>query len=81
MPPIDGLNSIDFLTSESVWDLKALPKRLLIIGADLLGANLRKLFHLGHRLLRLTSTKAFAERSGSFRFSWRAVQQDGVSIN
>ena len=54
VPPIDGLNSIDFLTSESVWDLKALPKRLLIIGAGPIGCELAQAFcHLGAQVTQV----------------------------
>ena len=32
VPPIPGLDSIDYLTSDSVWSLTELPKRLLVFG-------------------------------------------------
>ena len=54
VPPIDGINSIDFLTSESVWNLKDLPKRLLIIGAGPIGCELAQAFcHLGSRVTQV----------------------------
>ena len=54
LPPIDGLDSVDFLTSESVWNLKALPKRLLIIGAGPIGCELAQAFcHLGTQVTQV----------------------------
>ena len=54
IPPIDSLNSTDFLTSESVWNLKALPKRLLIIGAGPIGCELAQAFcHLGAQVTQV----------------------------
>ena len=31
-PPIPGLDQVDYLTSDSVWNLESLPERLLVVG-------------------------------------------------
>lgn len=43
-PPIPGLDEIDYLTSDSVWSLKELPKRLLVIGGGPIGCELAQAF-------------------------------------
>jgi mercuric reductase len=45
VPTIAGLESIDYLTSTSLLDLKELPKRLVVIGSGYIGMELGQLFH------------------------------------
>ena len=40
IPPIDGLEDIDYLTSENVFELDVLPKKLMVIGAGPIGLEL-----------------------------------------
>lgn len=45
VPTISGLESVDYLTSTSLLDLKELPKRLVVIGSGYIGMELGQLFH------------------------------------
>lgn len=44
VPPIPGLKDIDFLTSDTLWDIRELPKRLLVLGAGPIGCELAQSF-------------------------------------
>jgi pyruvate/2-oxoglutarate dehydrogenase complex dihydrolipoamide dehydrogenase (E3) component len=44
IPLIDGLHDVDFLTNESVFDMNALPKSLVVIGAGPVGLELSQAF-------------------------------------
>ena len=44
VPPIPGLDEIDYLTSDSVWSLDELPKRLLVVGGGPIGCELAQAF-------------------------------------
>ena len=44
MPPIPGLDQVDPLTSETLWQLQDLPKRLLIVGGGAIGCELAQAF-------------------------------------
>ena len=44
VPPIMGLDKIDYLTSDNVWDLKELPKRLTVLGGGPIGAEMAQGF-------------------------------------
>ena len=44
VPDIPGLNQIDYLTSDNVWGLKALPKKLLVLGGGPIGAEMAQAF-------------------------------------
>ena len=44
VPPILGLDQIDYLTSDTVWDLQELPKKLVVLGGGPIGAELSQAF-------------------------------------
>jgi len=44
VPPIPGIEAIDYLTSTSALDLKTLPKSLLVVGGGFVGAELTQVF-------------------------------------
>lgn len=44
IPQIAGLTSIDYLTSETIWSLEELPKKLLVLGGGPLGCELAQCF-------------------------------------
>lgn len=44
VPPIPGLNETDYLTSDTIWNLEALPKRLLVLGGGPIGCELTQAF-------------------------------------
>ena len=83
LPPIHGLESVDFLTSESVWNLKSLPKRLLVIGAGPIGCELAQAFcHLGAQVVQLDLKSRLLPRedlevSDLVRMQF---QKDGISV-
>ncbi len=44
LPPIPGIETIDYLTSTSALNLKTLPKSLLVVGGGFIGAELAQMF-------------------------------------
>jgi len=44
VPPISGLKEAGFLTSDTVWGLKELPKRLVVLGGGPIGSELAQSF-------------------------------------
>lgn len=44
VPAIPGLEAIDVLTSENLWQLQSLPKRLLIMGGGAIGCEMAQAF-------------------------------------
>ena len=54
VPPIPGLIEIDYLTSDSVWSLDELPKRLLVVGGGPIGCELAQAFsNLGAKVTQV----------------------------
>lgn len=47
-PPVDGLDEVDYLTSTTAMELKALPDSMLVLGGNYVGLEQAQLFaHLG----------------------------------
>ena len=44
VPGIPGLADVDYLTSDTLWDLRVLPKRLLVLGGGPIGCELAQSF-------------------------------------
>ncbi len=44
IPSIPGLDGIDYLTSDTVWNLRELPKRLVVLGGGPIGCELTQCF-------------------------------------
>ena len=44
VPPIPGIEDVGYLTSDTLWDLRELPKRLVILGGGPIGSELTQAF-------------------------------------
>ena len=44
IPDIPGLEALDYLTSDTVWELREAPRRLLVLGAGPIGCELAQAF-------------------------------------
>ena len=44
VPPLPGLERVAFLTSETLWELRELPRRLVVLGGGPVGAELAQCF-------------------------------------
>ncbi|MGR9117158.1 MAG: FAD-dependent oxidoreductase [Gammaproteobacteria bacterium] len=54
VPPIPGLDQIDYLTSDTLWNLRELPKRLLVLGGGPIGSELTQSFaRLGSQVTQI----------------------------
>ncbi len=54
VPPIPGLDKIGHLTSDSLWQLRKLPKRLAVLGGGPIGSELTQAFsRLGSQVVQI----------------------------
>lgn len=54
VPPIPGLDEIDYYTSDTIWELRELPQRLLVIGGGPIGCELSQAFNnLGSKVIQV----------------------------
>jgi len=43
-PPIEGIEEVDFLTSDTVWNMREKPEKLLVLGGGPIGSELTQAF-------------------------------------
>ena len=62
VPPIKGLDKIKFLTSDNIWELRTLPKRLVIAGGGHVGKALSEIASLcGFRVTVIDDRPEYAD--------------------
>lgn len=54
VPPIPGLGDVDYLTSDNIWELRELPKRMVVLGGGPIGCELAQTFaRFGSRVIQV----------------------------
>ena len=54
VPPIKNIDSVEYLTSENLWDLRELPKRLIVLGGGPIGCEMTQSFaRLGSKVTQV----------------------------
>ena len=62
VPPIDGLDGVKYYTNEDIFDLRELPKHLIIIGGGPIGMEMAQAHvRLGSRVTVIEGAKAFGK--------------------
>ena len=83
MPGIPGLKEANAINSDTVWQLKALPKRLVIMGGGPIGSELSQCFaRLGSEvtLVEMLPRVLIKEDEEVSGFVEQAFQQDGILV-
>jgi pyruvate/2-oxoglutarate dehydrogenase complex dihydrolipoamide dehydrogenase (E3) component/uncharacterized membrane protein YdjX (TVP38/TMEM64 family) len=83
VPPIPGLDQTKFLTSDTVWNLRELPKRLVILGGGPIGCELAQGFaRLGSQvtLIEMAPRLMVREDPEVSAFMEAALEADGVKV-
>ena len=63
VPDIPGLQALDYLTSDTVWEVRQAPRRLLVIGAGPIGCELAQAFaRLGCHVVLTTHAERLLPR-------------------
>lgn len=83
VPPIPGLEAAGYLTSDTVWDLRQLPERLLVLGAGPVGCELAQCFaRFGSHVTMVDSSPQVLPREDP-EISERVAQQlttEGIDL-
>lgn len=83
VPNIPGLDSVNYLTSDTVWQLDALPKRLLILGGGPIGCELAQSFcRLGSdtTLVEMAPQLLIREDDDASSLIQQSLTHDGVTL-
>ncbi len=83
VPLIPNLDKIDYLTSDNVWDLKALPKKLVILGGGPIGSEMGQAFsRLGAEVTIVEKAPQILKREDEniIKLVTEKFQQEGIKI-
>ena len=83
VPPIPGLKEAGFLTSDTVWGLTALPKRLVVLGGGPIGCELAQSFaRLGSAVTQVEMAPCIMGREDPevSELVAASMREDGVNI-
>jgi pyruvate/2-oxoglutarate dehydrogenase complex dihydrolipoamide dehydrogenase (E3) component len=84
IPDVPGLAEAGFLTNESVFDLAALPKRLLVLGGGPIGVELGQAFRrLGSEVVIVSSSACICPKEDAdvSAVLAAALREEGVTIH
>ncbi len=83
VPPIKGLGSIEYLTSENLWNLTELPKKMVVLGAGPIGLEMAQSFQrLGSKVVVVEMGPAIMsiEDKDVSEFILEKLSSEGVDI-
>lgn len=83
VPPIEGLADVPYLTNETIFDLDALPPRLLVLGAGPIGCELAQAFaRFGSKVTLVDRDERILSREEpeAAAVLLRALERDGVGF-
>jgi len=83
VPPIEGLEEVGYLTSDTLWEIEEQPKRLLVIGAGPIGCELAQSFaRLGSEVVLLDMADKVMPREDVdvSDFVAKKLEADGIEL-
>jgi pyruvate/2-oxoglutarate dehydrogenase complex dihydrolipoamide dehydrogenase (E3) component/uncharacterized membrane protein YdjX (TVP38/TMEM64 family) len=83
VPPLPGLDDVGYLTSDTLWGLRELPRRLVVLGGGPIGCELAQSFaRLGSTVTQIEMLPRIMIREDEevSAYAQRALEADGVTI-
>jgi dihydrolipoamide dehydrogenase len=83
VPPIEGLEEVDYLTSDTIWDIREKPERLLVIGGGPIGSELAQAFcRLGCQVTLMQRGKRLLPREDPevAQMVYESFKKDGMDV-
>jgi pyruvate/2-oxoglutarate dehydrogenase complex dihydrolipoamide dehydrogenase (E3) component/uncharacterized membrane protein YdjX (TVP38/TMEM64 family) len=83
VPPLPGLQDVGYLTSDTLWELREQPKRLVVLGGGPIGCELAQSFaRLGSRVTQIEMLPRIMIREDEevSAFARKALEHDGVTV-
>lgn len=83
VPPIPGLSNVNVLTSDTIWELKELPQRLVVLGGGPIGCELAQCFaRLGSQvtLFEMAPRIMIREDAEVSQLVEKSLREDGVTV-
>ncbi len=83
VPPIPGIEEVGYVTSETLWNLRALPKRLVVLGGGPIGSELAQAFaRFGTQVTQVEMLPRILVREDPeiSEMVMRRFREDGVNV-
>ncbi|HEY0856851.1 MAG TPA: FAD-dependent oxidoreductase [Albitalea sp.] len=83
VPPLPGLADVGYLTSDTLWDLREQPRRLVVLGGGPIGCELAQAFaRLGTDVTQIEMLPRLMTREDEevSAFARQALERDGVTV-
>lgn len=83
IPPIEGIEDVDYLTSDTVWDIRKKPEKLLVLGGGPIGSELTQAFaRLGCDVTQVHRRNRLLPREDPevSEMVLESFQKDGVNV-
>ena len=83
VPPLPGLDDVGYLTSDTLWGLRELPRRLVVLGGGPIGCELAQSFaRLGSQVTQVEMLPRIMVREDAdvSAFAQAALEGDGVRV-
>lgn len=84
VPSLDGLETVEALTSDTIWDVEELPRRLVVLGGGPIGCELGQAFaRLGSQVTVVEGGERLLgpEDADAAALVTAALRQDGVTLH
>lgn len=83
VPELPGLEKIEYLTSDNIWDLEKFPENLVVLGGGPIGCELAQSFaRLGSKVTQIEMMQRFMTKEDPdvSEFIMQKLESDGVRI-
>lgn len=83
VPPITGIDEVEYLTSDTIWNLRELPKKLVVLGGGPIGSEMAQAFaRLGSEvtLVEMAPQILIREDEEVIRLVTDKFQQEGIKV-
>ena len=83
IPPIEGIENVDYLTSDTIWGLRKRPERLLVLGGGPIGSELTQAFsRLGCEVTQVQRNKRLLPREDPevSQMVLESFQKEGINV-
>jgi pyruvate/2-oxoglutarate dehydrogenase complex dihydrolipoamide dehydrogenase (E3) component len=83
IPPIDGIGNVEYLTSDTIWNIREQPKNLLVLGGGPIGSELTQAFaRLGSNVIQVQRNKRLIPKEDPevSQMVLESFQNDGINV-
>ncbi len=83
IPPIEGIENVPFLTSDTIWNIREQPKKMLVLGGGPIGSELTQAFaRLGCNVTQVQRNKRLIPKEDPeiSQMVLESFQNDGINV-